>query len=400
MKALSFIADLLHANYGFDASQPETLRRTVNERLAATGLKTTEEYGLLLEGSREEQEALLEAVIVPETYFFRHPESFAALVDWAKTHSRRPLRILSAACSTGEEAYSAAMALLDAGFSPGDFRIEACDISPESIRMARRGIYTGKAFRSPNLDWRDRYFIPVSEGWSIKPALLDLVRFRLGNLFDRDMGSGWDAIFCRNVMIYFSAARQKQLITILGNALAKDGLLFLGPAEPPLFLAAGWASLGRSMSFVYTKQSVPRPPVPAPAPAPTPVVIAKPAWTKPAAVPSSPAVTPPPADPASERSVENARRLADSGRLEAAREMLEGIVQADADDTDAWFLSGVVAEAQLQDNLAEAHYRKALYLAPDHEEALKHMELLLDRHGRSRAAANLRRRALKHSLPS
>ncbi len=393
MNALDSIAELLHLEYGFDASHPgtERLRRMVSERCQATDRPTPEEYLFLLENSREERDALLETIIVPETYFFRHRESFHALVDWARRRNRFPVRILSAACSTGEEAYSIAMALLDAGFTAEQFHIEGCDVSPASLEYARHGVYTGKAFRSDDQEWRERYFTATQEGWKINQALRPLVHFRLGNLLTFDARGTWDAIFCRNVMIYFSPARQKQVVDLLGRALAEGGLLFLGPAEPPIFLANGWTSSGYTMSFSCLRQ-----------PASSAAVPVK---TFPKSVPPLPrkrSVTSPPAPaaepPLEEDPLEAARRLADAGRLQEAEAALIQLCQTQPQNADAYFLSGLVAETQERNELAESHYRKALYLAPGHAETLRHMALLLRHQGRKLAAENLLRRAGRHTV--
>lgn len=401
MKVLDSIAEMLHEEYGFDSSSPglDRLKRVVGERCQITQNKSEEEYLFLLENSKEERDALLETVIVPETFFFRHRESFEALVEWAKARQRFPIRVLSAACSTGEEAYSIAMAMLDGGFRPEQFTVEACDVSAASLEHARKGLYTSKAFRSEEQAWRERYFTNTPKGWQINSMLRSLVRFRTGNLLE--LAGAWDAIFCRNVMIYFSLSRQMEVVRLLGGALADDGLLFLGPAEPPVFLANGWKSSGYSMSFSCLKHKE----APAIAPArqrqvtveaprkmeiPTPVK---------AVAPKAPERVEARVEEG-EAALEKARRLADAGRLAEAEAALEHILRAEPQNPEAHFLSGLVAETQNRGEAAETHYRKTLYLAPEHAEALRHMALLLRKQGRTQAAENLLRRAGRHTLIS
>ena len=403
MKVLDSIAEILHQQYGFDSTHPGTdrLRRVVNDRCAMTERKTEEEYLFLLENSKEERDALLETIIVPETFFFRHRESFDALVEWAQARGRFPIRVLSAACSTGEEAYSIAMALLDAGFLPEQFYIEACDVSAVSLEHARKGVYMSKAFRSEGQAWKERYFSAVPGGWQINSLLRSLVRFRSGNLLGLETKGGWDAIFCRNVMIYFSPSRQMEVVRLLGGALADDGLLFLGPAEPPVFLANGWKSSGFSMSFSCLKQkgavsvapqrkhtvsvTPPRKKEMPPAIKVTPLKIETKVEVRKEEAPDS---------------LEKARRLADDGQLAEAEAALGHILRAEPQNPEAHFLSGVVAETLDHWEQAESHYRKALYLAPNHAETLRHMALLLRRQGRTQAAENLLRRAGRHTLIS
>lgn len=405
MNVLDSIAEMLHQEYGFDASSPgpESLRRMVVERCQATERRTEEEYLFLLENSPEERHALLEAVIVPETFFFRHREAFAALVEWVLARGRFPVRVLSAACSTGEEPYSVAMALLDAGLVPEQFYIEACDVSAASLAHARKGIYTSKAFRSEDQTWREQYFSRVDDGWKLKREVRQLVHFRLGNLLTLEGRGAWDAIFCRNVMIYFSKERQAHVVETLRAALSDDGLLFLGPAEPPVFLANGWSSSGYAMSFACLKQqSKPRAEAQVssrsgemskkrPSAMPRKVPPAPPATV---AVPAVAEVQP---EPVTEE-LDAARKLADDGRLPEADAALERLSRRQPENAEVYFLWGLVAESQSRYELAESHYRKALYLAPGHAETLQHMALLLRRQGRQQAAENLLRRAGRHSL--
>jgi len=400
MSATHLIAEYLHAEYGFaaDSAGLSSLERIVLERCSATRHGTSEEYFLLLKKSPVERQKLLNAVIVPETFFFRHTESFTALVEWARARTQFPLRILSAACSTGEEAYSIAMCLLDAGFSPGQLTIEACDVSAASLAAARRGFYTANAFRSVDLSWRDRYFTSSGQGWMIRPQLRDMVYFREGNLFAFNEQAAWDAIFCRNVLIYFSPERQKDVSERLALALAPGGLLFLGPAEPAVLFAYGWASSGFTMSFSCVRRPEgTKPPRLVPAVEPRTRSVKK-SLPKPQAKAPLPALKKT-AAPVSE-SLEQARRLADDGRLEEAQGMLDRILKAEPSNAEAHFLCGVVAEATERGDLAERHYRRTLYLAPGHGEALRHMALLLRGQGRGQAAEHLKRRAARHTQTS
>ena len=398
MSAMRLIAEFLHEEYGFapDSTGLASLDRLVAQRSEATRHGTSEEYFLLLKSSPVERQKLLSSVIIPETFFFRHVESFTALADWAKSRRKVPIRILSAACSTGEEAYSIAMCLLDAGFAPGQLIIDAWDVNAPSIAAARRGYYTANAFRAVDLSWRDRYFRPSGQGWIINQELRDLVHFREGNLFALNEEAAWDVIFCRNVLIYFSLERQKNLADRLGRALAPDGMLFLGPAEPPLFFANGWVSSRFTMSFSCVRRTSAAKPA-----EPAVVSLARPrAPRKPPAMPLRllpPSAPPPPLQVAAPSPIEQARKLADEGRLAEARPILDEILKREPSNPEVHFLCGIVAEAAKRDEAAEAHYRKALYLQPDHEGALRHMSLLLRSQGRHEAATNLNRRASKHT---
>jgi chemotaxis protein methyltransferase WspC len=151
----------------------------VRQRSTMSNAFTADEYWRILQGSRDEQQALIEAVIVPETWFFRYPESFATLAKLAskrlaEINNLRALRILSLPCSTGEEPYSIAMALLDAGLQPHQFKVEGMDVSPLSVEKARRALYGKNSFRGQDMAFRDRHFTAQNDGF----RLSDRVRTR------------------------------------------------------------------------------------------------------------------------------------------------------------------------------------------------------------------------------
>ena len=140
--------DFLKERIGLDVASvgPAIIERAVRQRCNALYARSSDEYWQKLQGSRDEQQALIEAVIVPETWFFRYPESFATLVKLAKARlaqikGMRALRLLSLPCSTGEEPYSIAMALLDGGLAPHQFKVDGLDVSPLSVERAKAALY-------------------------------------------------------------------------------------------------------------------------------------------------------------------------------------------------------------------------------------------------------------------
>lgn len=126
--------------------------------------------------------------MVPETWFFRDREAFAELARLAGERlAREParvLRILSVACSTGEEPYSAAMALLDAGIAAARFAIDAIDISGHAIAHAEHALYGRSAFRGHSPAFRERYFSEAAGGWQLREGVRRRVRFAQGDLFE------------------------------------------------------------------------------------------------------------------------------------------------------------------------------------------------------------------------
>ncbi len=140
--------DFLKERIGLDVASvgPLIIERAVRQRCIQLQMATTEQYWSRLQGSADEQQALIEAVIVPETWFFRYPESFSTLARLAterleQLRGMRALKILSLPSSTGEEPYSIAMALLDAGLAPHQFKVDGLDVSPASIERGKRAIY-------------------------------------------------------------------------------------------------------------------------------------------------------------------------------------------------------------------------------------------------------------------
>src|SRR5471030_656667 len=144
------------------------IERAVRQRLTICRSADSESYWQLLQTSADEQQALIEAVIVPETWFFRYPESFVTLAKLAAKrladlNNMRALRILSLPCSTGEEPYSIAMALLDAGLKPHQFKVEGMDVSPLSVEKAKRALYFKNSFRGQDIAYRERHFSAEDE---------------------------------------------------------------------------------------------------------------------------------------------------------------------------------------------------------------------------------------------
>ena len=181
----------LKERIGLDVESVGTpmVERALRQRCAALEARNLDDYWLRLQQSGDEQQALIEAVIVPETWFFRYPESFTALVNLAQKRlvelaGSRPLRILSLPCSTGEEPYSIAMALLDAGVPGSAFRIDGMDISPLSIARGQRAVYGRNSFRGQALAFRERHFTATPEGHRLHEQVRQQVGLQPGNLLD------------------------------------------------------------------------------------------------------------------------------------------------------------------------------------------------------------------------
>ncbi|EPJ83923.1 putative chemotaxis-related methyltransferase [Pseudomonas sp. CFT9] len=277
------------------------IERAVRQRCQSSQSPSAEAYWQHLQTSHDEQQALIEAVIVPETWFFRYPESFATLARLAQArlaeiNQMRALRILSLPCSTGEEPYSIAMALLDAGLAPHQFKVQGMDVSPLSVERARRGVYGKNSFRGADLEFRDRHFTEDAGGYRIADRVREQVRLQVGNLLDPALLANeptYDFVFCRNLLIYFDQPTQKQVFDVLKALTHVDGVLFIGPAEGSLLGRHGMRSIGVPQSFAFSRHvepAAPAAPVIKPTPAPLPQRRAAPIPLKPRPFSS---VTPP-----------------------------------------------------------------------------------------------------------
>ncbi|WP_143179239.1 CheR family methyltransferase, partial [Pseudomonas aeruginosa] len=232
---------LLKSRIGLDASSvgSAVIERAVRQRMSGLALHDEDEYWMRLNGSPGEVQTLIEAVVVPETWFFRYPESFTTLARLAferlpSLGGGRALRILSLPCSTGEEPYSIVMALLDAGLSEYLFEVDALDVSARVIERASLGVYGRNSFRGDELGFRDRHFSEVADGYQLAEQVRRKVRFRCGNLLDPGLLAGeapYDFVFCRNLLIYFDRPTQSEVVEVLKRLLRPDGAMFIGPAE-------------------------------------------------------------------------------------------------------------------------------------------------------------------------
>ena len=415
------IEALLQRGIGLNAQSvgPSLVALAVRSRMKKRGLKSIAEYAKLPGSSEAEFQALVEEIVVPETWFFRDREAFALLGEWAvkewlPSHPYETLRVISMPCSTGEEPYSIAMALLDAGLAPERFSVEAVDISAEALAKARRAVYTHNAFRGQQNEFREIHFTKCREGWRLDEHICSQVQFQQTNVLDpafaRKEGD-MDVIFCRNLMIYFDVTARARLMNKLSQMLAPDGLLFLGHAEGSISRDFGFEPLQRSMVFAFRKSKKRADPPPRKAATPKPAAKALPRLialpVKPiippraTVVPDSRAKATPATAPASlETLLAQAEKWADAGRFDAARTECETCLQTHGPSSRVYYLLGLIEDAANQPAEAEAYYRKTLYMEPDHHEALFHLSLLARKGGDGKAARQFEERARRAQTKS
>ena len=386
------------------------IERAVRQRSQVIQAQTLDEYWQHLQRSHDEQQALIEAVIVPETWFFRYPESFAtlarlAVARLAEIKQMRALRILSLPCSTGEEPYSIAMALLDAGLAPHQFKVQGMDVSPLSVERARRGVYGKNSFRGGDLAFRERHFVEHDDGFHIADRVREQVRLQVGNLLDPGLLAsepGYDFVFCRNLLIYFDQPTQKQVFDVLKALTHVDGVLFIGPAEGSLLGRHGMRSIGVPQSFAFSRQGAPDPrdpPQPAfvPRPMPVPPRSAASISIKPrpfsTARPHGLPINAPPSEAGDLLS--QIATLANEGKSAEARAACDRYLNAHPPAAQVFYWLGLLSDVAGSALEAQGYYRKALYLEPQHAQALMHLAALLESQGDSAGARRLQARAAR-----
>jgi chemotaxis protein methyltransferase CheR len=354
---------------------------------------------------------LVEAAVVGETYFFRHPEQLGLIRQLAIgiAPRDRPLSIWSAGCATGEEPYTLAMELVDAGRAGAGDKILATDVSTRALAVAREGRYGEWSLRRLDPIVRARHFEADPPQVLVRPEIRQLVEFRRHNLVREPAPAlGFDLVLCRNVLIYFNPPTAALVVEKLAVSLAPGGILVLGPVETPLaagqdlerveidgvtaFRARGGRPLPKS-----SRHPIPAPPPSAAGPAQATEAkkngVHKAAPPRP---PPPPKVEPPPPPPAEPEPgpLEAAREAARRGDLPAAEELARAAATREL-CPEAWLLVSMAADARGDLPGAVDAVRRALYLDP--ALALGHASLvsLYARLGLSEDSARARRNALE-----
>lgn len=424
--SLTMIESLLEKEIGVsvDAIGPEVIAKAVRLRVAECGLADIKAYLNLVKTSEEEQGNLIEAVVVPETWFFRNKNSFAFLSnyvtgEWLPKHRGDRLRVVSVPCSTGEEPYSIVMALMDAGIGGDRFHIEGVDVSEAALGRAKSGVYTKGSFRGDDLSFRKRYFEPKGDAYQLNADVRKAARFIKGNLLDDSLfmdQEPYDIIFCRNLLIYLSPGAKRRALEILDRLLVRSGILFLGHAERQVAVEWGFAGIPEFGVFACRKERRKRDDRTKPAvhvqPQPCQRLFEK-AGKRLRAFPRS---HPPVAigeafqpkvlseQPDSGGSLEGrkdlfneAQGLADQGSLLSALELCETFLRENPVHVQAHFLMGLILEALDNEERAEEFFNKTIYLDPNHYESLNHLSFVVEHRGDKKRAVHLRRRAQRIS---
>ncbi|MEA3349031.1 MAG: protein-glutamate O-methyltransferase CheR [Chloroflexota bacterium] len=243
-QAFDTLLAYIHRERGIDFNQYKRsfLRRRLIVRKRARGVDTYQAYQDILRSDSSEFDALLNALRINVSYFFRNQAAFDALrkevviplIKQRDQDRQRRLAVWSAGCAGGEEPYSIAIMLTDllgSQFPRWNIRIYATDIDAGALVKARKGIYKPASFRNLKADFVSQYFSKQEGQYVLHPYICKMVSFRQRALSDPATLSQYDLILCRNVLIYYSSDHQKRIIQLLFGQLKMGGCLMLGMAE-------------------------------------------------------------------------------------------------------------------------------------------------------------------------
>lgn len=262
--ALAELADMIYDYCGIDYRKNlSSLESKIAEKLKELGLSPWEYCGYLRMEPKE-WDNLIELITVNETYFFREEnllEEFQKVIlpNYKDRTPANPLRIWSAACSTGEEPYTIGMLVEESGlFKAGAVQIIATDINKKVLNKAKAGVYKKKSlsFRRMPVGAYDKFFIEFEEDYKVKDSIMEMVDFRHMNLLDNNIIGKIeksDIIFCRNVLIYFDTNAIQKIINAFYDILKPGGYLFLGHSETITDKHTGFEAIHTPSVYYYRK---------------------------------------------------------------------------------------------------------------------------------------------------
>ncbi len=418
--SLEKIQEILHNTIGLHTETvgSSTILHAVNERIKYCKLDDIESYHSKLIQDKNELKELIEEVVIPETWFFRDIEPFKMLIkfvqeEWLKSEPSGPLRVLSIPCATGEEPYSVAMALLDAGLTPSQVYIDAVDVSNRNIKRCREARYRDHSFRGVDPVAQKRFFRRHDDNHYHPDILIKaMVNFNTASILDAQYIHNqrpYDVVFCRNLLIYFDNETQQVAVNMLDHLLKQSGLLFVGHAETGKFINnQGWC-----ISHIYPKSFAVRKYVDDIRFEIKPLAkaIIKKSTRKPhnrnKIIPktktSQNTIVKLPAKNIKAEKKEKlrtalpdmnyAQQLADQGRFTEAESICLDSLSINKQDSKAYFLLAFIQIATGDERKAAEYFRNVIYLEPRNFDALMYLATLIDQQGNQKQAQRLRERA-------
>ena len=261
------LRDLIHEHTGlyYDEQRLEPMLDRLASLVMERGFQSYLDYYYLLKydaDSAAEWPRVMDALSVPETYFWREADQFRALVDHilpdvASRHTGGAIRIWSVPCASGEEPLSIAMALNEAGwFDRLPIQIHASDASEAALAKARAGRYRERAFRALPPEMRDKYFVKDGDTWLVRPEICRRVEWSTVNLASQAevrIKARVPVIFCRNVFIYFSDRSLRATVRVLAESMPPGGYLCVGASESLLQVTDAFELEQIGSAFVYVR---------------------------------------------------------------------------------------------------------------------------------------------------
>ncbi len=246
----------------FSASNRPILESRLRERVRLAKLENAGAYFDLLQRNPEEMKAFLDAVTTNLTRFFRNQPQFDALekailpdlVQFKrKKNLEHKVRVWSAGCSTGEEPYSLAMVLKDKLPPDFSFDIVASDLSLKSLMTAQQGFYPESKLQGIPAPYLTRFFSKSADGYQIKEELKARIKFDYHNLKFDSGQRNLDIVFCRNVLIYFDEAAQKNVVERFWQSMTNHAYFFIGHSESLFGMNTAFKFLKTDWSVLYSK---------------------------------------------------------------------------------------------------------------------------------------------------
>ncbi|MBI5566474.1 MAG: tetratricopeptide repeat protein, partial [Chloroflexi bacterium] len=399
-RLLAGAAELLarRAGFRFNLEQPNALANALSNRIHALHLSNDQAYLAHLHNDETEWLKLAEELTVHETAFFRHAGQFRVLSEVILPElvrlraPERTLRLWSAACATGEEAYSLAIAIRRLGL-PADWQVEilATDLSTRALDVARQGVFDKRRLRTLSSEQIALYFDPCGERFQLHSDLRSMVRFAQFNLTQAspvpDEFRRMDLVFCENVLIYFSPEAIRRCVTHLRDVLREGGYLFLGYSETLYGMSEGFLTISFNDAYVYRREMTPlaeplkaRPALPPRAPQTATLLPVRPRPSAPAPAPAlasvvaqRPAVTSP--------SLSSVEALIDGGDLAGAIRLTEKWLALEPESKPARFTLARLYAAKDLDVEAADLLRRLLRVDPLHAPSYLLLGILCYRQG-------------------
>jgi len=354
---------------------------SIKQRMNACNISNINEYHEHIKENTKEFNELIEASIVSETWFFRESKIFNNVLDNIKKqlliNNQSIFKILCIPCSTGEEPYSLAMLLTENKISNSNYLIDAIDISKKSLIHAKQGLYHKNSFREKtHISYQDKYFYNDKKTYQLKDNIKETVTFYQHNILDikPDNHTKYDAILCRNLLIYFDEETKHIALKNLTALLQEGGQLFVGHAEFGCIPKNLFSHIKQTHGFGIKNQT-----------------------TSPKSINTNNTpikkITKNTKHSKKDSTLIKAKKLADLGEFKKAKILCEKHTSSHGNSCESFYLLGLISHSQKDTNKAELFFKKCLYLDPAHYESLIFLSLIMEKKGELENSTRLKRRA-------